>query len=156
MAGTKDYYRELELARAASAEDVRAAYRRLALTWHAANPHGNSDLGPESTRAARFAAVAEAYDVLGTRASRITPLLFSLPPALQNTGRKIAQKQTRRRSIGRTPPEFAVYTPENESLSLGGACACVPGCGPGTPGDRHFPRSPHPTLPRATSFQSTS
>ncbi|NXY86401.1 DNJB1 protein, partial [Alcedo cyanopectus] len=53
----KDYYRTLGLARGASGEDVRRAYRRQALRFH---PDKNKEPGAEE----RFKEVAEAYDVL--------------------------------------------------------------------------------------------
>ncbi|XP_010215168.1 PREDICTED: dnaJ homolog subfamily B member 4-like [Tinamus guttatus] len=53
----KDYYRTLGLARGASDEDIKRAYRRQALRYH---PDKNKEAGAEE----RFKEVAEAYDVL--------------------------------------------------------------------------------------------
>ncbi|KAI6057498.1 DnaJ-like protein subfamily B member 4-like protein [Aix galericulata] len=53
----KDYYRTLGLARGASDEEVKRAYRRQALRFH---PDKNKEPGAEE----RFKEVAEAYDVL--------------------------------------------------------------------------------------------
>lgn len=54
-----DYYAILEVAREASQQQIRTAFRRLALRWH---PDRSSD--PDA--AARFQALREAYDVLGS------------------------------------------------------------------------------------------
>ncbi|XP_025919818.1 dnaJ homolog subfamily B member 1 [Apteryx rowi] len=53
----KDYYRTLGLARGASDEDIKRAYRKQALRYH---PDKNKEPGAEE----RFKEVAEAYDVL--------------------------------------------------------------------------------------------
>ena len=54
----RDYYGLLELAPAASEEELRKAYRRLALRWHPDRNPGN----PEAEE--RFKAISEAYAVL--------------------------------------------------------------------------------------------
>jgi curved DNA-binding protein CbpA len=54
----RDYYGLLELGPAATDEEIRKAYRRLALQWHPDRNPGN----PEA--AERFKAVSEAYAVL--------------------------------------------------------------------------------------------
>lgn len=54
----KDYYSILELTPAASAADIKKAYRRLALQYH---PDKNAN---DHYAAARFAAVKEAYETL--------------------------------------------------------------------------------------------
>ncbi len=59
----KDYYRVLGLAREASAEEVKRAYRRLAHRYH-------PDISREPNAEERFKQVAEAYDVLGDRDKR--------------------------------------------------------------------------------------
>uniref|UniRef100_F7CKI0 DnaJ heat shock protein family (Hsp40) member B1 n=1 Tax=Equus caballus TaxID=9796 RepID=F7CKI0_HORSE len=53
----KDYYQTLGLARGASDEEIKRAYRRQALRYH---PDKNKEPGAEE----RFKEVAEAYDVL--------------------------------------------------------------------------------------------
>ncbi|XP_048343869.1 dnaJ homolog subfamily B member 1 [Sphaerodactylus townsendi] len=53
----KDYYRTLGLARGASEDDIKKAYRKQALRYH---PDKNKDPGAEE----RFKEIAEAYDVL--------------------------------------------------------------------------------------------
>ncbi len=53
----KDYYQVMGLAREASADDVRKAYRRLARKYH-------PDVNKEADAEARFKALGEAYEVL--------------------------------------------------------------------------------------------
>ncbi len=59
-----DYYEVLELARGATAEEIKANYRRLAMMWH-------PDRNAGSPRAEeKFKAISEAYSVLSDEASR--------------------------------------------------------------------------------------
>ena len=53
----KDYYAILGVSRSASADDIKKAYRKMALKYH---PDKNSDPGAEE----KFKEIAEAYDVL--------------------------------------------------------------------------------------------
>ncbi|MFN2427375.1 MAG: DnaJ C-terminal domain-containing protein [Candidatus Binatia bacterium] len=56
----QDYYAVLEVARDATADDIKKAYRKLALQWH-------PDRHPEAARAdaeVRFKRISEAYEVL--------------------------------------------------------------------------------------------
>jgi DnaJ-class molecular chaperone len=61
----KDYYRMLGVARNASAEDIRKAFRRLALQYH-------PDHNPENTQEAeaKFKEINEAYEVLSDEQKR--------------------------------------------------------------------------------------
>jgi curved DNA-binding protein len=59
-----DYYRTLGVSRQATIEEIKKAYRRLAVQWHPDRNPG-SHLAEE-----RFKAVAEAYAVLGNPAKR--------------------------------------------------------------------------------------
>jgi len=59
----RDYYQILGLARDASAEDIKKAYRRLARKYH-------PDVSKESGAEDRFKEVAEAYEVLRDPAKR--------------------------------------------------------------------------------------
>jgi curved DNA-binding protein len=59
----KDYYAVLGVARDASAEDIRKAYRKLARKYH---PDVNKSAGAEN----RFKEIAEAYEVLGDSEKR--------------------------------------------------------------------------------------
>jgi molecular chaperone DnaJ len=56
---SKDYYKELGVAKDASAEDIKKAYRRLARANH---PDSNPG---DAAKHDKFKAVAEAYDVVG-------------------------------------------------------------------------------------------
>jgi DnaJ-class molecular chaperone len=63
----QDYYEALGLARAASAEEVKKAYRKLALKWHPdRHPEGPKRLEAEAT----FKRISEAYEVLSDPAKR--------------------------------------------------------------------------------------
>jgi DnaJ-class molecular chaperone len=61
----KDYYRTLGVDRSASAEDIKRAFRRLALQYH-------PDHNPENTQEAeaRFKEINEAYEVIGDEPKR--------------------------------------------------------------------------------------
>ena len=52
-----DYYKELGLNRTATSNDIRTAYKRLALIWH---PDRNKSKDAEE----RFKKIKQAYDVL--------------------------------------------------------------------------------------------
>ena len=53
----KDYYQTMGVARDASAEDIKRAYRRLARKYH-------PDVSKEKDAEARFKEIGEAYEVL--------------------------------------------------------------------------------------------
>ena len=53
----KDYYKTLGVSRTATADDIKKAYRKMALKYH---PDKNKSPGAED----KFKEVAEAYDVL--------------------------------------------------------------------------------------------
>ena len=61
----KDYYHILRIDRNASAEDIRKAFRRLALQYH-------PDRNPENVKEAegKFKEINEAYEVLGDEQKR--------------------------------------------------------------------------------------
>jgi curved DNA-binding protein len=63
MAPRTDFYERLGLRREASPEEIQAAYRRLARTYH---PDVNRDPGAEE----RFKEISEAYDVLSDPETR--------------------------------------------------------------------------------------
>ncbi|CAN7997449.1 unnamed protein product [Ixodes pacificus] len=54
-----DYYTVLSVPRNASTDDIKKAYRKLALKWH---PDKNPDKKEEAER--RFKEISEAYEVL--------------------------------------------------------------------------------------------
>ncbi len=58
MAGKRDYYEVLGVAREATAEDVKKAYRKLALQYHPDRNHGDHEAGE------KFKEVTEAFEVL--------------------------------------------------------------------------------------------
>lgn len=60
-----DYYDVLGVSRNASPDDIKKAYRRLALRWH---PDKNPDNKEESER--KFKEIAEAYEVLSDKSKR--------------------------------------------------------------------------------------
>jgi DnaJ-class molecular chaperone len=62
----KDYYRVLDIRRDASAQDIKKAFRRLALQYH-------PDRNPENVREAgeKFKEINEAYEVLGDEQTRL-------------------------------------------------------------------------------------
>ncbi|MGB7294943.1 MAG: molecular chaperone DnaJ [Candidatus Aminicenantales bacterium] len=62
----RDYYEVLGVGRGASAEDIKRAYRLLALKYHPDRNPGNSELEE------KFKEAAEAYSVLGDPAKRST------------------------------------------------------------------------------------
>ena len=63
MAAKRDFYEVLGVARSATPEEIRRAYRKLARTYH---PDVNHDPGAEE----RFKEVSEAYDVLSDPETR--------------------------------------------------------------------------------------
>lgn len=64
MAQTKDYYRILHIKPSATVEEIKNAYRKLAMKYH---PDRNPD---DSLAAAEFADIAEAYKILSDEESR--------------------------------------------------------------------------------------
>ena len=78
----KDYYKILNVARTASAADIKRAYRKLSLKYH---PDKNSS--PDA--AEKFAEIASAYDVLSDPEKR----------KLYNSGGEDAVKQQEQRLI---------------------------------------------------------
>ena len=59
----KDYYKILGISRTANEDDIKKAYRKLALKYH---PDKNKAAGAEE----RFKEVAEAYEVLSDKRKR--------------------------------------------------------------------------------------
>lgn len=59
----KDYYRTLGLAKGATEEEIKKAYRKLALRYH---PDKNKAAGAEE----KFKEIAEAYEVLSDKSKR--------------------------------------------------------------------------------------
>jgi curved DNA-binding protein CbpA len=88
-----DYYKVLELERSATAEEVKAAYRRLAMAWH---PDRN---GGSAEAEEKFKAISQAYSVLSDEASRRA--------YDQRRDSGFAEADERRFSRGFTPEEAA-------------------------------------------------
>ena len=65
MAGGGTFYEALEVAPDATEEQIKKAFRKLALTWH---PDKNPDNRPAAEE--RFKRIAQAYDVLSDREKR--------------------------------------------------------------------------------------
>lgn len=59
-----DYYRVLGVRRDASAQDIKSAFRQMALQWHPDRHLGKDEKFREKV-GARFRELAEAYEVLG-------------------------------------------------------------------------------------------
>lgn len=59
----KDYYKVLGLAKGAGEDEVRKAYRKMALRYH---PDKNKSAGAEE----KFKEIAEAYEVLSDKRKR--------------------------------------------------------------------------------------
>ena len=59
----KDYYKILGISKGASEDDVRKAYRKMALKFH---PDKNKSAGAEE----KFKEIAEAYEVLSDKRKR--------------------------------------------------------------------------------------
>jgi len=59
-----DYYKVLELARGATAEEIKVNYRRLAMKWHPDRNAGSVEAEE------RFKAISEAYSVLSDESAR--------------------------------------------------------------------------------------
>ncbi len=59
----KDYYKILGLSRSATDDDVKKAYRKMALRFH---PDKNKSAGAEE----KFKEIAEAYEVLSDKKKR--------------------------------------------------------------------------------------
>lgn len=59
----KDYYRSLGLTKTATEEEIKKAYRKLALRYH---PDKNKAAGAEE----KFKEIAEAYEVLSDKSKR--------------------------------------------------------------------------------------
>lgn len=65
----KDYYQILGILETASQEDIRQAYRRLALTWHP-DRHAGESSERIAIATARFKEIGEAYGILSDPAKR--------------------------------------------------------------------------------------
>jgi curved DNA-binding protein CbpA len=61
--GGRSHYEALEVAPDATPEEIKSAYRRLALVWHPDRPTGSSE---------RFVKIARAYEVLSDPRRRVT------------------------------------------------------------------------------------
>src|SRR3990170_4141115 len=74
MAAKRDYYDVLAVARNASEEELKRAYRRLAMQYH-------PDRNPEPDAEARFKEINEAYEVLGDAEKRARYDRYGSPEA---------------------------------------------------------------------------
>jgi curved DNA-binding protein CbpA len=81
----KDYYLVLGVPRAAHIQDIKRAYRRLAIQYH-------PDKNPDPEAEALFKEINEAYDVLGDAEKK-----FQYDEKLENPFAEFQQTQTRHR-----------------------------------------------------------
>ena len=63
MANKRDYYEVLGVAKTASADEIKSAYRKLALKWHPDRWVNGSDAEKKAAEE-KFKEAAEAYSVL--------------------------------------------------------------------------------------------
>ena len=105
MATTKrDYYEVLGVGRSATEDEIRKAYRRLALQYH---PDRNKDDGA----AEQFKEVKEAYEILSDAREALActigtvtrPASGASPTAASAGSRASASKTSSRASSGRAP-----------------------------------------------------
>ena len=68
----KDYYKTLGIGRGASADEIKKAYRKMALKFH---PDKNHSAGAEE----KFKEIAEAYDVLSDGKLKKCDTFFTCP-----------------------------------------------------------------------------
>ncbi len=81
MAQEKDYYKILGVPRSASQEEIKKAYRKLALKWH---PDRNPDNRKEAEE--RFKEISEAYEVLSDPEKRKIYDTYGYDAARQSFG----------------------------------------------------------------------
>ena len=81
MSGEKDYYKILGVSRNASQEEIKQAYRKLALKWH---PDRNPDNRKEAEE--RFKEISEAYEVLSDPEKRKIYDAYGYDAARQSFG----------------------------------------------------------------------
>jgi curved DNA-binding protein len=100
VAGGRDFYEILGVARTASTEEIQRAYRKLARTYH---PDVNKDPAAEE----RFKEISEAYDVLSDpdtrqRYDRFGPDFRQVPEGVDPDAWAAASGGRRRRAGGRS------------------------------------------------------
>ncbi len=81
MAGEKDYYKILGVSRNASQEEIKQAYRKLALKWH---PDRNPNNRKEAEE--KFKEISEAYEVLSDPQKRKIYDAYGYDAARQSFG----------------------------------------------------------------------
>ncbi|KAI1289854.1 DnaJ -like protein subfamily B member 6 [Halotydeus destructor] len=76
-----DYYKTLEVSKAATAADIKKAYRKLALKWH---PDKNPDMQEIAEK--KFKEISEAYEILSDeKKRRIYDQTRDCPPKVHRT-----------------------------------------------------------------------
>ncbi|MEA2684733.1 MAG: molecular chaperone DnaJ [Chloroflexota bacterium] len=76
MATTRDYYAILEVSRAASGEEIKKSFRKLAMQWHPDRNPGNDEA------VARFKEISQAYEVLSDPTKRQQYDTFGAVPGM--------------------------------------------------------------------------
>lgn len=95
---TRDYYHVLGVSRSASQDEIKKAYRRLALQWHPDRNQG--DKQKESER--RFREIAEAHEVIGDPQKRKQYDMFG-------------EAEAQHRPDGPTAPDFGSFAQHHMS-----------------------------------------
>ena len=110
MTTKRDYYEVLGVARSASSDEIRSAYRRLARQYH-------PDVSQEQNAEAQFKEINEAYEVLSNAEKRTTYDRFGHAGTQSGPGASVAVSPTSARSSKTFLPAWA-WAPELASHSV--------------------------------------
>ena len=90
MAGKRDYYEVLAVARGASADDVKKAYRKLAMQFHPDRNHGDHEAADKFKEAIPVIVSLQATDA--NLSVRFVDFVSGLTYALDGGMQRIAEK----------------------------------------------------------------